>query len=62
MTERKRVEIGPESCKLKKLVESDDIEACLTTFERAVEAHGVERGKWSVFGTSADRQSLCCTK
>ena len=31
------MEIGPESLKLKKLVELDDIEAYLTTFERAVE-------------------------
>ena len=34
--------------KLKKLMESDDIEAYLTTFERAAEAHGVEKEKWSV--------------
>ena len=39
------MEIGPESAKLKKLVESD---AYLTTFERAVEARRVEIKKWSV--------------
>ena len=38
----RRVEVGPESLKLTKLSETDDIEAFLTTFERAVEAHGVE--------------------
>ena len=36
------IEIGPESLKLTKLTERDDIEAFLATFERAVEAHGVE--------------------
>ena len=36
------IEIGPESLKLTKLTETDDIEAFLATFERAVEAHGVE--------------------
>ena len=41
----RRVEIGPESLKLTKLTETDNIEAFLTTFERAVEAHGVERDK-----------------
>ena len=41
----RRVEVGPESLKLTKLTESDDIEAFLTTFERAVEAHGVDRDK-----------------
>ena len=40
-----RVEVGPESLKLTKLGETDDIKAFLTTFERAVEAHGVERDK-----------------
>ena len=39
------VEIGPESLKLTKLTETGDIEASLTTFERAIEAHGVERDK-----------------
>ena len=39
------VEVGPESLKLTKLGETDDIEAFLMTFERAVEAHGVERDK-----------------
>lgn len=47
LTERRprRVEVGPELLKLTKLSETDDIEAFLTTFERAVEAHGVERDK-----------------
>ena len=47
LTERRprRVEVGPESLKLTKLDEGDDIEAFLTTFERAVEAHGVDRDK-----------------
>ena len=47
LTERRprRVEVGPESLKLTKLAEADDIEAFLTTFERAVEAHGVDRDK-----------------
>ena len=39
------IEVGPESLKFTKLGEADDIEAFLTTFERAVEAHGVERDK-----------------
>ena len=34
--------------KTKKLVDMDDIEAYLTTFEKAAEAHGVEKEKWSV--------------
>ena len=42
-----RIEVGPESLKLTKLGENDDIEAFLTTFERAVEAHGVEGDKWA---------------
>ena len=37
--------MGLESLKLMKLGEDDDIEASLTTFERAVEAHGVQRDK-----------------
>ena len=42
LTERRlrQVEVGPESLKLTKLAEGDDIEAFLMTFERAVEAHG----------------------
>ena len=44
----RRVEIGPESLKLTKLTERDNIEAFLTTFERAIEAHGVERDKRAV--------------
>ena len=43
-----RIEVGPESLKLTKLSESEDVEAFLTAFERAVEAHGVERDKWAV--------------
>ena len=38
------MEVRPESLKLKKLVESDDIEAYLTTFEGA---HEVGKDKWS---------------
>ena len=47
LTERRpcRVEVGPESLKLTKLAKGDDIEAFLMTFERAVEAHGVDRDK-----------------
>ena len=37
--------MGPESLKLIKLTESDNIEAFLTTFERGAEAHGVDRDK-----------------
>ena len=37
--------VGPESLKLAKLTEMDDIETFLTIFERAVEAHGVELDK-----------------
>ena len=37
--------MGPESLKLTKLAEGDDIEAFLTTFERAVVAHGVDEDK-----------------
>ena len=44
---RRKVEIGPESLKLTKLGDKEDIEAFLTTFERAVEAHNVEREKWA---------------
>ena len=47
LTERRPrcVEVGPESLKLTKLSETDDIEAFLTTFKTAVEAHGMERDK-----------------
>ena len=41
----RRIEMRPESLKLTKLTETDDIEELLTTFERAVEAHGVEQEK-----------------
>ena len=46
--DKKRVAIGLETLKLKKLMDTDDIEAYLTTFERAAEAHLVEKEKWSV--------------
>ena len=36
---------SPESMKLK---ESEDIEPYLITFERAVQAHGVDEDSWSV--------------
>jgi hypothetical protein len=42
-----KVEMGLESLKLTKLSSGEDIEAFLTTFERAVEAHNVEREKWA---------------
>ena len=47
LTERRpcQVEVGPESLKLTKLTEGDDIEAFLTTFEQVVKAHAVERDK-----------------
>ena len=35
----------PEPLKLTKLTEGDDIEAFLTTFERAVEVHRLDRDK-----------------
>ena len=38
-TGKRKVEIELESLKLTKLNEMEDIEAFLTTFERAVEAH-----------------------
>ena len=43
-----RIDIGPESFKLTKLTETEDVEAFLTAFERAVEAHGVDSDKWAV--------------
>ena len=47
LTERRphQVEVGPESLKLTKLADGDDIEAFLTTFGRALVAHGVHRDK-----------------
>ena len=47
LTERgpRCVEVGPESLKLMKLSETDDVKAFLTTFKRAIEDHGVERDK-----------------
>jgi len=49
LTDRRtrRVEVGPELLKLMKLADNDDIEAFLTTFERAAQAHGVEGDKWA---------------
>ena len=40
-----RIKVGPESLKLTKLTEMDDIEAFLIMFERAVEVHRVEQDK-----------------
>ena len=37
----------PEPAKLTRLTDHDDIEAYLTTFERIMEAHEVERERWS---------------
>ena len=37
--------MGPELLKLMKMSEGDNIETFLTTFERAAEAHGVDRDK-----------------
>ena len=45
---KKSVEVGPESLKLTKLTETEDIEAFLTAYERAVEAHNVPPEKWAV--------------
>ena len=45
MEGKKRVAIGLESLKLKKLVDTDDIEAYLTTFERSAEVRRVEKEK-----------------
>ncbi len=36
MTGKRKLEIGPDSLKLTKLGESEDIEAFLTTFERSL--------------------------
>ena len=47
LTEKRphRVEVRAESLKLTKLAEGDVIEAFLTMFERAMEAHGVDSDK-----------------
>ena len=45
---RPRTEFGVDSLKLTKLTLSDDIEAFMTTFERSMEAHEIERVKWPV--------------
>ena len=54
LTERRPclVDVGPESLKLTKLAEGDNIEAFLTSFESAVEAHGVDRDKHATILTS----------
>ena len=49
MHDSRATRVGPESLKLTKLSESEDVEAFLTAFERAVEAHGVDEDKWAVF-------------
>ena len=46
--QRPRHEFGVDSLKLTKLTLSGDIEAFMTTFERSMEAHDIERGKWPV--------------
>ena len=49
MTGRPRcIEMRPKSLKFTKLTETDDIEAFLTTFKRAVEGHGVGQEKRAV--------------
>jgi len=63
LTERRprRVEVGPESLKLTKLTEADDIEAFLTTFGRAVEAHGADRDKRAaILAPQLTGKTLCC--
>ena len=45
---RSRHEFGVDSLKSTKLTLSDDIEAFMTTFERSMEAHEIEHGKWPV--------------
>ena len=45
---RPRTEFGIDSPELTKLTLSDDIEAFMTTFERSMEAHEIERTKWPV--------------
>ena len=42
------IDVGPESLKLTKLAETEDIEAFLTAFERAVEAHSIDPDKWAM--------------
>ena len=45
---RPRHEFRVDSLKLTKLTLSDDIEALMTIFERLMEAHEIECGKWPV--------------
>ena len=62
--------VGPESLKLTKLGEDDDIEAFLSTFKRAVESHNIQRVTneqrfWlqARFGSPAHRKDtfgICC--
>ena len=49
--QRLRTDFGLDSLKLTKLTLSDDIEAFMTTFERSMEAHKIERVKWPVLLT-----------
>uniref|UniRef100_A0A1X7TE33 Retrotransposon gag domain-containing protein n=1 Tax=Amphimedon queenslandica TaxID=400682 RepID=A0A1X7TE33_AMPQE len=46
LTEKKK-DVGPETLKLTKLGELDDIKAFLTAFERAVNAHNVDQKDWA---------------
>ena len=46
--QRPRHEFRVGSLKLTKLTLLDDIEAFMTTFERPMEAHKIERRKWPV--------------
>ena len=57
----RQVEVGPESLKLIKLTEGDDIEAFLTTFERAVEAHGVDRARLA-YAAMTDADAKDCDR
>ena len=50
------IEVRPESLKLTNLAETDDIEAFLMIFERAVKANGVERDKSNNSWSSADME------
>ena len=53
-----RIEVGPESLKLTKLTETDDIKVFLTTFERTVVAHVVERDKRAAILALVDREDM----
>ena len=53
------MEIEPESLKLTKLIEMKDIEAILTTFEKAVEVHNMEPEKWApILALGKDRKPM----